>query len=396
MKKSLRNKISQVAVLLETSHGISRQELHGILRYVRVYGPWSLLNNVGGTSDLKIPDTQHWKGDGIIGRVTSDAIADKIVDSGLPAVFFNPGEKYLAEGHPLSRYNRTQSDSGAIGRMAAEFYLGKDYDNFAFVGDVNNISWSQWRQEAFVERLQAAGKECHVYPQPSPENSSWEKERKILSGWLEQQPKPLSVFAANDYRARQVLNACLIAGISVPHEVAVLGVNNDELICNTTIPKLSSIALDAERAGYEAARMLDEKMHGINNEQQIFTYGPLGVIARESSETLYVKDNLVIQALEFIRINRGLIIRVGDVAEHLGVTRRWLEMRFRECLGRSVHDVIADVRMETVCAMLEETDLPFNSISEKCGFAYSTHLCSLFKRQFNMTMNEYRKKHRRE
>jgi len=205
----------------------------------------------------------------------------------------------------------------------------------------------------------------------------------------------VSPFAANDYRARQVLNACLIAGISVPHEVAVLGVNDDELICETTIPKLSSIAVDAERAGYEAARMLDEQLRGEKTQQQIFTYGPLGVVSRESTETLHVKDHLVIQAMDFIRINRGLIIRVSDVAEYVGVTIRWLEMRFREHLGRSIHDVIHDVRMETVCAMLEETDLSLNSISEKCGFAYTNHLCALFKKRYKITMSEYRNNNRR-
>jgi LacI family transcriptional regulator len=357
---------------------------------VRVYGPWSIYNTEGGPGDLLIPDMQYWKGDGIIGRLVSDEIAGKIVTAGLPAVFFNPPEKYLQPDHPLSQYSCTRSDSAGIGRMAAEFYLGRDYPNIAFVGEVNNISWSQWRQESFVARLAEAGKECHQYPLPAAKLSKWERERKILGKWLSGLPKPLSVFAANDDRARQVINACLMAGISVPHEVAVLGVNNDELTCETTIPKLSSIALDAERAGYEAARMLDEQMRGTVKGPQMFTYGPLGVIARESTETIHISDRLVIRALDFIRLNGGLIIRVSDVAEHLGVTRRWLEMRFRELLDRSVYDVIQDIRMATVCAMLEETDLSLASISKKCGFAYSSHLCAHFKQHFNMTMSDYR------
>jgi hypothetical protein len=120
-----------------------------------------------------------------------------------------------------------------------------------------------------------------------------------------------------------VLDACLVAGVAVPYEATVLGVNNDVLVCETCIPPLSSIAVDAEKAGFEAARILDELMRRSSRRQQIVTYGPTGVVSRASTDTLQVEDRLVIRALEFIRINAGLGIRASDVAEHLGVTQRW-------------------------------------------------------------------------
>ena len=383
----------QVAVLLESSHGVSRAMLQGILNYVRVYGPWDIHVAAGGTNDLKMPDLRRWKGTGIIGRVTTDGIARDILASKLPAVLFNPGDRFLAPSHPLSKFSRTQSDSCAIGKMAAEHDLGLPFSNFAFVGESSGIRWSQLRQAAFAARLAAAGKSCLAYPLPQPDCREWEAERPSLCKWLKKLPKPVAIFAANDNRASDVLNACLGAGIGVPYEAAVLGVNNDILICETCIPPLSSIATDSQKAGYEAARILDERMRGTGKRQQIVTYGPTGVVSRASTEALHVNDKLVIRALEFIRINAGLTIRVSDVAGHLGVTPRWAEMRFQQTLGHSILDAIQRTRMQTVCAMLKETDLPLNAISKKCGISHPNHLCALFRRQFGMTMSDYRQQH---
>jgi AraC-like DNA-binding protein len=189
--------------------------LLGILNYVRVYGPWSLNIAAGGTSDLKVPDLRLWKGTGIIGRVTTDTVARDILASKLPAVLFNPGDTYLAPSHPISRYSRTHCDSPAIGTLAAEYYLGKAFEHFAFVGDVAGSNWSRWRQEAFAARLVTAGKPCHTYPLPPKKSSGWETERVRLCAWLKKLPKPVALFAANDNRARQVLDACLIGGLTI-------------------------------------------------------------------------------------------------------------------------------------------------------------------------------------
>ena len=384
----------QVAVLLEASLGISRLMLTGILNYVRVYGPWSLNIAGGGTRDLKLPDLRQWRGSGIIGRATTDAIARDIASAPLPTVLFNPCDAYLAPSHPLSACGRTQSDSPAIGRLAAEYYLGMAFRHFAFVGEVNDINWSAWRREAYIARLKENGQTCHIYPLPPRAKKTWNSERPLLCAWLHTLPKPVAIFAANDLRARQVLDACLIADVAVPYQAAVLGVNNDILICETSIPPLSSIALNAEKAGYEAARMLDDLMNRRPKKRQTFLYGPMGVISRASTETLQVGDKLVIRALEFIRINGGLTIRVSDVAERLNVSSRWVELHFRQTLGYSVHEAIQRARMATVCAMLKDTDISLKAISKKCGISHPNHLCTLFKRQFGSTMSDYRERHR--
>ncbi len=390
-KKKTRQKLPQVAVLLESSHEISRGMLRGILDYVRLYGPWALNIVAGGADDQKLPDLKAWHCNGIIARIPNDAAAADVVAARLPTVIVDPVDAYLAPAHPLSRCCRLQCDSAAVGRVAAEHYLQAGFTRFAFVGDPRGINWSRWRLEAFTRRLAEAGLACEVYPLPAPGEREWVTERKRMCRWLKRLPKPVALLAANDARGRQVLNACLTADIPVPYEAAVLGVNNDTLICETSMPPLSSIAVDMERAGYAAAELLDQLMQHTLREQRTVTYEPAGVVPRASTELLHVTDRLVIRALEFIRINAGLNIRVSDVADHLGVTRRWAEKRFEQTLGRPVLDEIQRVRMDTIRALVSQTGQPFTRIATRCGFASANHLGIIFKERFGVTMSDYRR-----
>lgn len=366
--------------------------LRGILNYVRLYGPWALHLSSGGASDQKLPNLRAWQGSGIIARIPNDRVAADIVAARLPTVVIDPLDKYRSPEHPLSRCCRVQCDSAAVARCAADHYLANGLSNFAFVGEPSGMNWSSWRQEAFVRHLEAAGFGCALYPAPtSKERREWEVECLRMSRWLQKLPKPLAVFAANDTRGRQVLNACLASDIPVPYEAAVLGVNNDALICETSLPPLSSVAVDVERAGYAAAELLDQLMQGTLREQRTVTYGPSGVVQRASTERLHVTDRLVIRALEYIRINAGLNIRVSDVANHLGVTQRWVEKRFGLTLDRSVLDEIQRVRMDTIGALVGQSDQPFIRIAKRCGFTGANHLGIIFKAHFGMTMSAFRK-----
>lgn len=391
-KKPTRQKIPQIAVLLESSHETSRGMLRGILRYVRLYGPWAMHIISGGASDQKMPDLGAWHGSGIIARIPNAQAAADIAAARLPTVIIDPLDPYLSPAHPLSRCCRVQCDSVAVSRCAADHFLANGFTHFCFVGEPSGLNWSRWRQEAFIARLAEAGYGCELYPVPSlKERREWEVECKRMRRWLKKQPKPLAVFAANDTRGRQVLNACLAADIPVPYETAVLGVNNDTLICETSLPPLSSVSVDIEQAGYAAAELLDQLMQHGQCDRKGVTYGPSDVVQRASTQRLHVTDRLVIRALEHIRINAGLNLRVSDVADHLGVSRRWMEKRFGQTLNRSVMDEIQRVRMDTIRTLVSQTDQPFTSIAKRCGFASANHLGIIFKAQFGMTPTDYRK-----
>jgi LacI family transcriptional regulator len=390
-KKATRQKIPQVALLLESSHEVSRGMLRGILDYVRLYGPWALHLASGGASDQRLPDLKAWRGSGIIARIPNAQVANDIVTARLPTVLIDPIDAYLKPSHPLSRCCQVSCDSSAVALRAADFYLANGFTNFAFVGEPSGMNWSRWRQDAFVRHLAEAGCSCALYPAPTAEEKSeWEIECKRMCRWLRKQPKPLAVFAANDARGRQVLNACLAADLPVPYEVAVLAVNNDVMICETSLPPLSSVAVDMERAGYAAAELLDQLMRKTLTKQRCVTFEPQEVVSRASTQRLQVTDRLVIKALEFVRINAGLNIRVSDVADHLGVTQRWVEKRFAQTMGRSVMDEIQRVRMDTVRSLVAKTALPFSTIAHRCGFTSANHLGVLFRQMSGSTMSEFR------
>lgn len=395
MRPTVQKKMPHVAVVLESAYGVSRAMLQGIFDYVRVYGPWSLNVIEGGLGGQQVPAPRLWKGDGIIARVPDDVTAKALLASRLPTVLFNPPGDYLERTHPLSRYSRTQLDSEAIGALAADYFLGRSPRAFVYVDHTGGAHWTNIRREAFCARLRQAGKAYHIYPLPPKDKRDWVVERPRLCAWLQKLPKPMAIFAANDTRGREVLDACLVAGIAVPYEATVLGVDNDTLVCETSIPPLSSIAADTERAGYEAARLLDRLMHKMEKPGRVVRFGPKELVARASTADPPVADKpiadkRVIRALEFVRINAGLNIRVSDVAEHLGVSPRWAENLFKQTVGQSLHQWIHEVRMASVRNMVTATDSPFSEIAKRCGFRNVNYLCRIFKRTYGSTMTRLR------
>lgn len=189
--------------------------------------------------------------------------------------------------------------------------------------------------------------------------------------------------------ARQVADACLMSGLPVPYSVAILGVNNDATLCDTTLPPLSSIPLDAERAGYTAAHKLDALMHG-RKVQSITLYNPLPVAVRDSTLQHQTEDALVIGTLEKIRKAHGFNMRVGELADEAGVTTRTLEARFRAAIGRSVGDVIRTSCLDEVKNIVENTDTPFAKIAKLCGQQSASHLSDAFRRRYGITMSAAR------
>ena len=336
---------------METSLEVSRQILYGIAHYAKKHGPWILEYISGGISDQRLPE--GWDGDGIIARVPSEKEAKKIAGNPAPKVILDPQRPFTAPKHPISRLPRVECDNVAIGRMAAKHFLSRKFTNFAFIGPSNasivvcfgawndEPNWSEGRRIGYTEALAERGFEVNLYKGARSRHASanWTLEMPSVIEWIKSLPKPVAVFAPHDARARQVADACLMSGIPVPYSVAILGVNNDSTLCDTTLPPLSSIPLDAERAGYTAAHKLDALMNG-RKVQSITLYNPLPVATRDSTLQLQTEDALVIGTLEKIRKSHGFNMRVDECAQAACVTARTLETRFRAAIGRSVGYVI--------------------------------------------------------
>ena len=383
----------QVAVLLPTSVKVCRDMRRGILQYVHRHGPWGLHILEGRQGEQKLIRMKEWGCTGIIGRLYTPELVEVALKADIPLIIMDPKDEFLSPGHPLALHSVVQSDTAAIGRMAADYFLNRKFTNYAYVGEVHGLGWSVKRGEAFAGTIRKAGFTCHIYGALSKaEQEDAGIERARLCAWLKELPKPVAILAAMDNRGRQVMDACAWTNIAVPRDAAVLGADNDDDLCETTTPPMSSILLDAERASYEAAHILDGLMRRSLRKRHVITYGPAHVVSRRSTEVTQIGDSIVVRALEFIALNACSGIGVPDVVCHVSASRRLAEIRFRETLGRTILDEIQRVRLERVCTLLKETNLSIGEITRACGFDSESHLGTVFRRRFGCTMRDYRKK----
>lgn len=392
----VRTRMPHVALFLPTSIKACRDILRGVLKFVQCHGPWAVHLIAEHKSKHTPFDPVAWGCTGMIVDMRDRAQADRLLAARIPVVLSHVPDALLSASHPLARMCRLQCENAPIGVKAAEHLLERRYRHYAYVGlEVNGVSWSDLRRASFCQRLAQDGFTCMNYPGlPRAERGDYSKDQAQLCAWLNELPKPVALFAANDARARQVLDSCLKAGLAVPQEIAVLGVDNDELICETAHPQLSSIQMSTEQAGFEAARTLDRMMrapaHG-KQLQTIITFGFSHLVTRSSTETVQIADPLVARAIEFIRINAGIVVTVEDLVQHLHVSRRWLEKRFKSVMGRTVYAEIQHNRLTRVQTLLRESSLPIDEIAADCGFASASHLGTLFRQHFDTTPAAYRR-----
>jgi len=386
------SKIPHVVLLFETNEQAHRDILHGVLRYERIHGPWSLHVVEGRAGEQRLLAMKTRGDSGIIGVIQNSAYANAVLAAEAPAVLIDPVDESHLPAGLLMRHSVLASDLKAIGELAARHFLDRRFTHFAFVGEIHQINWSRERGDAFAASVERAGFTCHTYgPLSEQEKQDWGIERDRLCAWLKSLPKPIALFTAMDARGRQVLDACLTAGLDVPHDVAVLAVDNDELICDSTTPPLSSIALDTERMGYEAAKLLDEAMRRKRKAKRITrTFPPLHVVTRRSTEAVHIDDAVVARALEFIWLNAKNPIGVPEIVKHAGVSRRLLEMRFKKALARTIQEELQRTRLQRVTSLLAESNLSVTAIAAACGFASKSYLGRVFRRTFHTTMTRYR------
>lgn len=385
----------KVALLIETARGYGRGLLRGIVRYARLHGPWSFYAT---PSDFEqaLPKMRQWGGTGIIARVASPAMAKAILQSRLPTIALDLREDQLLLPNPLAKLSEIASDSHHAAQMAADHLLERKFRHYAFVGAAGHV-WSDRRQTSFCDRIAAAGFRPHIFSPPRRNRDrAWEREQTILAEWLKKLPKPLGLMACNDDRGREVLEACRLARIHVPEQIAVIGVDNDELWCELADPPLSSVALNAEQGGYRAAALLDKMMRDRLRTPQRLVVEPLHVVTRRSTDIVALDDVEVALALRFIHDIATSPIAINDIVRHVQLSRRALEMRFRKAVGRTIHAEIQRVRLERAKRLLLESDLPMPKVAAAAGFGTASYFGQVFREAVGMTPARYRTKMRTE
>lgn len=326
--------------------------------------------------------------DGILGFLAGEGVRNFVLPLSAPKL--NISSRYDNLPFPS-----ILNDDVAVGRVAAEHFIDRGLKSLAFYGIPSHL-YSQRRLEGFRSRAAEAGVSLSVYQNPPPGDRAWEpgNREKALGAWLAPLPRPLGVMACNDVFAMQILMACDVCKLLVPEQVAVLGVDDDEMICELASVPLSSVALAGERIGYEAAATLDVMMDGGHAPDHCVLLPPAGVVSRRSTDVLAVDDAGVVTALRFIREHVADGVKVSDVLRSIPVCRRALERRFRIAMGRTLHDEIHRTRLERAKSLLAETPLPIPEVCRGAGFRDPKRFTVLFHEAMGMAPIVYRKKFR--
>ena len=382
-------RLPQVLLLIETSRAYGRGLVEGIARYAEERGPWSIYFDERGLCDPLPRWLKNWRGNGIISRTTHKLDMAKLLGVRVPVVELFPNPAMNA---PLVR-----PDEEAIARLAAEHFLDRGLRNLAFFC-TDQGHWARWREQAFERVVQEHGYHCHLFNSVRERRLGDKKSRPIddrkVIRWLHALPKPCGVFCATDFHAMQLTRSCRTCGVLVPEQIAVLGVDNDPVICGVCFPRLSSIELGSARIGYEAAALLDRMMAGESPPKEGVCVEPVQVITRQSTDTLAIEDPDMAQAARLIREQACRRVRVAQVADILGLSRRVFEQRFQAALQRNPKEEIVRVQMDRAKMLLSGTDMSVALVAKESGFTSLAYFSRAFRRQSGLTPRAYRKKHR--
>ena len=381
--------VRKVFVWLEPASAYDRGILYGISRYFRTHRAWEVRRTWGRRGHFSAQEIRKELDlDGILARETSKL--HTAIRRGVPTILVPYDDTGIKEQMPHIPY--IVSNSVKIGTMAAESLLDRGLRHFAFCG-LSDKDWSNERKEAFCNRILQAGYETSVYARHSLRpRGSWSNEQTLMATWLKSLPKPVGLMVCTDIRARDVVETCKLAQLHIPEEVAVIGVDNDNLLCTLCQPPLSSISLNTEKAGYTAALLLDQLM---NQEKEMkgqqIIVDPVNAVLRQSTDVVAIEDPDVANAVRFIRENSNALFQVSHVAEEVGLSRRALEKRFRAFLNRSIHEEIKRVRINAISEMLVGEDVSISEIALKMGFSGLNNFARYFKKAKGVSPNMFRK-----
>lgn len=380
-----------VGVAIITELACYRDMIRGINAYAAMQGNWQV-ELLGVYEDLAGLAREREMDGLVIGPVPDLKVAARAVKA-VKGHAVGIGGQFTYRGLDLTE---VESDDVAVGRLAAEHLLAKGFKHFAYIGA--EAEWSELRGAGFIQALAEAGFEVAAL---NPDTTVAQDARgwrmphfgHDLGEWLIKLPKPLALFACNDLRGRALIDLCRNESLRVPDEVAILAVDNDDLICELAQPQLSSVLIPWKRIGFQAAATLD-KLFGSRQrgKTQRLVVGPESVIERQSTDTLAVDDPDVAAAMRFIRTHAHEPINVEDLLRHLPVARRSLEKRFREVIGRSPLEEIRKAHTERAKYLLAETDLSMPEIADKSGFSSAAWFSKAFHDMTGETPTQYRQK----
>ena len=361
--------------------------MRGVMRYANLQRRWIIHEELRHISETPIPNWPQC--DGLIAAGVGEGPVLRFASERSQQIVRCSGNADPAEATVVC------VDDYAVGRVAAEHLMDCRLEHFAFYGYDPGTRLSENRYNGFRQTLAVRGFTCHdsgLGWQTSIDRPVEYREDLLLQ-WLKSLPKPVGLMVIDDTASHNIAALCLKADIHVPDEIAIVGVNNDDLLCESAWPPLTSINCDYSRVGYMAAALLDRLLQGqaVDAEQRWVRLPPLGVVKRQSSDLLALENSDLADAVRYIRAHACDPCSVGDVLNHIPVGRRWLERQFVTLLGRTPHDEIMRVRLETARRLLLEPTLTLTDIAERCGFVVQQNFGRAFLQATGQTPGAYRR-----
>lgn len=375
----------KVILLIDCASEHDRKLLRGMMRYSKEHGPWLFYRL---SPDFRFGENkeewvlkwaQQWKADAIIGR-WDDSKIDLLDQLRIPVVLQNNRTRSAV-------FSNLTGDYYATGKMAAEYFRAKLYKEYAFFG-LKNIVWSEERCEGYRKEVLANNGNFYSYMEPVTGD-----DRGKIMKWMKNLPKPVALFCCDDEHAQFVTETCKIAGIRVPEDIAILGVDDDDLLCSISDPQLSSIEMDVERGGYMTCKLLHQKILTGNKEPFNVSIAPIGVKERESTSSLNVDDPHVRKIIRHIDENYNRDVTMDELLHLVPLSRRSVEMRFKKATGHTIYQYLLNVRIEHFAYLMITTDRPYVELAYQVGFRNFSNVSRIFRKYKGCTPLEYRRRH---
>ncbi len=380
----------QIAIFVDMLSSFGRGIMDGVSRYTRSHAPWTFW---GDPERIVAPieDLATWRGDGVIAQVWEEWMLDLLLQTNLPFVNVSDRRRGTIPGSVIA-------DNIKVGELATQHFLERGFRSFAYCG-FEDHRYSELRLQGFSAAVAAEGCPCATFVGPAPQIDlqQWTAFQSELAEWVRSLPRPTGMLCCNDVRARHVAQVCLNIGVRIPEDLAIVGADNDALLCEMNDPPLSSIDVSPSQIGYEAAQLLDHIMDDVVAPRPPVPVliPPAGVITRRSSDILAIGDAVVADAVRFIHDQVGRrIIGVDDVVAAVPVSRRVLERRFRASLGRTVGEEIDNARIAQAKRLIVHGEARISDIALRSGFAHVQQLNRLFKQITGITPVQYRRQFR--
>ena len=381
----------KVLVLIDSATEFSRRFLTGLIQYANENGPWtfyrlpSYYKALYGESGI-VERIKEWKIEAVIAQWEYEGV-DFLDQLDIPV--------FLQSYRNISgRFSKISGDYIGAGVMAAQFFAKRYFKNFAFYGN-KNFFWSKARAEGYRREVERIRGNYYYFESELLDSMQWSREHVELDNWLQGLPKPVALFACDDNFALQVSEMCKVNNINIPDELSLLGVDNDELICNLSHPSISSIVTDDENGGYQTGKMLQNLILNKNNIPFNINIDPVRIELRQSTEKYNISDSYVKTVLNYIHENIRLNISIDELTAIVPLSRRNLEKKFREATGTSVHQFILDKKVDLISTELLTTDKDLLDIAIETGFNDVRNVYRIFKKYTGYTPVSFRKKYLR-